>query len=202
MTLEEEMTLFNHELGWALGQWAWIEFAMFQVVSTCVTQDQTAGLGKGIFSIENNRSRIAFVDAVMDHSWAGSLHFTEWSGLHKRLTKAAAERNRLAHNILNTIPTLQVGRRIALEPWIYKAPKRKGKVPQHPPDSLCLRDVAAIGLKFYALRCSLTNYAARVSGRPEPQPKDHEQLANHPTLQQIRARIRAGLAPPPRPSKK
>lgn len=199
MTLLEENTMFNHELGWALGQWAWVEYAMFEVLSTCVQPDQVSALGKGLFSIENNRSKLAFVDAIMDSACSQKPQSGEWASLHKRLSRLAVKRNELAHQVLNIIPTLPAGRRIALEPWVFKPSKFKNRTPQHPPGSICIRDVAEIGLQFYALRCALTNFAARLAGKKEPQPKDHEQLAGQPTLQQIRDRIHAGLQPPPEP---
>lgn len=193
MTLDEERALFLHQLGAAFGHWASVEFGVLLVVQSCVPPDQYEGLAKGMFSIENFRSRLKFANVLMDHRWGKTPHFATWELLAGRVEKSSSQRNALAHQVIVENPAPADGRRIASQPWVFKRPKRKGIGYQPPPGSLCLRDVTECGIRFNALAGELSNFADTLKGKPPRIPSEALTAGPVPTLAAISKRIRGAF---------
>lgn len=193
MTLDEERALFLHELGKALSHWARVEFGVLLVTQSCVPPEQYEGLAKGIFSIENFRSRMKFANILMDHRWSGTPHFATWESLAGRVEKSSSQRNALAHQVIVENPDPAIGRRIASQPWVFKRPKRNASGFQHPPGSLCLRDVTECGMRFRALAGELSNFSDILEGKPAGISAEALFQGPVPTLAAIAKRVRAAL---------
>ena len=82
MTPGEEHLAFYHEIGLTIAQWAHIENSLFLIAAACVNKRNTKGIASGFFSIENFRSKLAFVDALVKTKTSISpRRLAEWQAL-------------------------------------------------------------------------------------------------------------------------
>lgn len=193
MSSSEEQVAFYFELGLAITHWANIERELSNLASLCVTLEDRNLLALGFFSIENFRSKAAFVDQVFNKKYDGSKFLADWATLFERALTLSKSRNKLAHfNVMN-FPQQKAGRRVSLQPWINPKPKTEKERLRPVPDALCLRDIVGIRFEFLALAISLSNFRDRVLGRKELFLKSSEQPMRPPTIQKIKDQIHAML---------
>jgi hypothetical protein len=203
MTPGEEHTAFYHAIGMAITQWAAVEHSLYDVLSACFEDQQSASVGVAFFSVENFRSKLQIVDNVIALRFKDVPHFSDWIELHRRIESAAGDRNALAHQWVLIYPNEKPGHRYSLRPWLpklrKKAPKRQQKFP---PGSLFVRDIALLVGRFSTISNALMNFAARLRGRQEHFPKSAEQEPHPMTLRELKHQTYAILGVPPRSSRK
>jgi hypothetical protein len=210
MNQQEEAVCFYHELGIAVTMWAQVERALLDVVlCTEVLRPNSAiapqAFGDAFFSIQNFRSKLAFVGEIVTKSVNNAKLLEAWALLFKRCEQASIKRNDLAHRYVGAYPQASPGRRMVLLEWNpkVKSPKIEPNPGTPPTHGIGVRGVIAYRLEFLALTYSLENFAARVSGAmPELFPKSHEQPSDPPTIRTIASQMHAMLGHPPKPSRR
>ncbi len=196
MTAFEESILFYYEIGHTITQWAHVETGILSLNLTAFHNDDRSLSVLNYYSIENFRSKLQAVDAVLKHKYQGTDHLRDWTSMHARATSLAQGRNRLAHRGVMVYPHGRAGKRYALVPWTYARPKFRTRGPSPPPPgSLFIRDIAALRLQFFALCVGLENLHHRILGLPEQIQKSLEQPANPPSLRQLARLLHANREP-------
>jgi hypothetical protein len=204
MTPSEECLVFYFEIGLTLTQWAQLERSLLEVAGSCMNKRDYNALGHGFFSIENFRSKLAFVGQLVENKVKpDSARAAEWARLSARITAASIKRNKLAHYRV-TASIEPVGKRYALSPWIDRSKlKVRSKKYHPPPGALFATDVAELRWDIFALTMSLENFAAKLARRRIPFPASAAQALNpRPSLAQLLAQIPAynhGRSQPPHP---
>ena len=196
MDINEETIAFYSELGRAITQWAHIEFALSRIVSACFHKGDERLPATGFLSIENFRSKLQYVDAIILSRVQSRTKRAKWAVLMDRAGRLVTKRNRLAHSWVLNVLDAKAGRRIMLLP---SRPTKKAR--QKYPGAICLRDVAAYRLEFFALWTALENFSGLLLGQEAQFPKSAEQPQRPPTIAQIRRQIYAFASHPPRPSR-
>lgn len=190
MTPAEEQLAFYYEVGRSITQWAHVEFALASMIAGGPDQVHGHMLVAGLFSIENFRSKLQYVDTMMSARALGPQDAETWRALRERCGTRSAMRNTLAHSWVLTDPDGKPGRRCKLMPMSSTGKERQ---------PICLRDVAKLRSEFFALTTAIDNFSCRVRGLAEPFPEHLEQPQRPPTLAAIRREIHAAAGPPPRP---
>lgn len=203
MTESEEVFAFYHQLGVALAEWAAIEFSLEHLSGRCADgQLPSLGLAVGFRAIENFRSKVSYVDALIHHRYGRSrTRIAEWSGLHKRVLSASVQRNELVHRQPIRIGGAMPGKRIALveSGWSQRAMDGSS---QDAANAITIKEVAHRASLFHCLFVELQNFDMKlcaVSGQPEAFPVPQ---ARRPTMRDIEAQMRAALGRQQRPSRK
>ena len=202
MTPGEEHIAFFHAYALAVHQWAMVERALFEVLAACVRAEDVDMVAYGLFSIENFRSRLSFVDAILRHKVTSNGDLTDWDLLRERLRSAASLRNKIVHGIVIIYPEAAPGRQFAIQPWIDKAKGRKPRPGNPPSSALCVRNLVTIRFTFFALCASLQNFSCRLRGQKEQLPKSAEQVSPPTTLAALRRQIHQILGAQPSPSRR
>lgn len=204
MTHSEEEQEFYAEIGRTITQWARIELALFWVALRAGVRPQGASgaFFDAFFSIENFRSKAAFVDVLVKDSslFKGDRDklLEDWGTLLARVQKVASIRNKIAHLRVTEYPSRPGGKRFGVEKWDVSKKRDQDK----PADgTLHLRDIIATRYKIEALFYALRNFSMRLSGEPEPHPKSDEQEQDPPTIRAIENQIRARQGRQPKPSR-
>ena len=199
MNQNEERLAFYHAIGLAVTQWSHVEFALASIVGSCFGKSNRYLSVNGFHSIENFRSKLRYVDAIVSRQSLPAIERANWSKLIDRAARLSKKRNILAHYwVLNDTTTDRAGRRIMLLPSQPTTKNRK----QRNLGAVFLRDVEGYRLEFSALMCSLENFECRLFERQERFPKSQEQPSRPPTLAKLRRQIYAFAQHPPRPSRK
>ena len=206
MDFNEEQIAFYSGLGLAVTQWAHVEFALAQVISACLSKKDAALHSRGLFSIENLRSKLRYADAIVTThinyakkpTKKSKKQLSDWVVLLDQAGNLAKKRNRLAHCWVMNDPSMNPGRRKML---LDSKPSNKKPTNQKYPGAICVRDISKYQLEFVALMTALENFACRLSGRKERFPKSLEQPKRPPTIEKLRRRIYAYAQHPPSPSR-
>ncbi len=173
MTPSEEGQAFYAALGLAITQWAYIERALCDVYHAVLDQPNKDISTAAFYAVENFRSKMQMVDAVMRTRFAGSPHLEDWTGtpnehgLWDRITRASGTWNRLAHHTVVVTPSAKPGKRYRLLPNIWN-PLNPKPSPVNPQQGCVLKDLEAIPGRFLPIALALENYAHRLRGQPVP----------------------------------
>lgn len=194
----EEHLAFYYELGIAITQWASVEFSLSWLVSTGFTKGGWNAATSGFMSIDNIRSKLAFVETVLTADPLSEYEAATWATLRDRTESASKKRNALAHGWVFNDLSMKPGRRVMILP---RRPA-KGAARQKYPGAICLRDVVSYRLEFVALMRALENFHAYLIVRPSPYPESQEQPERPPILANLRREIYAYAQRPPRPSRR
>jgi hypothetical protein len=186
VNLLEEQVCFYGELGLCITNWAHVEERLRKIVLASLVIDDHNVISVGFFSIENFRSKLEFVDKVVERRFAGQTVLHDWPKLVDRARRASFLRNKLAHRRVRRIEKSKAGRRYALEAWINKKSDLAASKDKPLPGALCLRDIVSIRFEFVSLCHTLDNFCARLAGHPEPRPKSDEQPQRPPTIRQLK----------------
>lgn len=190
MDISEESLCFHYQLGLCIASWSTVEMSLADVSKLAAgTNNRVVGqLLMGFHAIENFRSKLAYVDAIVQVRLSQNRHKKNWDALVVRTENAAKNRNKLAHNSVIQCPNGVVGRRVGVA---------------GPKEFICVRDLVTKRMEFDALGYALVNYAAVVFGIGEkPFPESYEQPTTTPSLRAIRSQIREALSLPPLPPRR
>ena len=203
MKINEETLIFKYELGNAIAQWGYVEHHIRNIALLCVEPKDKDAMAISFHSIENFRSKVTVCDNLVKHRFGKSSHFNEWLELKEKLVKLSSQRNKIAHGWHKLYPNHTKGRRCAIIPTHHDDGSLLHVDGEKPPrDAICLRDLFAIRLAFYALTTQSCNvYELLRSGRA-PFPKSREQPGGLTTLRHISNLIRAEYGLQFLPSKK
>jgi hypothetical protein len=190
MDFSEESLCFHYQLGLSVASWAGVESALAGVAFHAAGMNsRTQGqLLTGFYAIENFRSKLAFVDAVVI-ARISAARLKKWEALVQRTSNAAKARNRIAHGMVLERLEEREGRRIGLARWSGAS-------------VICVRDLVGYRLEFDALAVTLQNYSASVFGGTTPFPASLEQPQITPSLRILRDQLREALLLPPRSSRR
>lgn len=208
MKQAEEDLIFHYELGKAISSWAVIERMLIGIATTCVHKSAERSLLASFYSIENFRSKLAFVDSFIRTNHSDKTTLDHWARVHNDLTRCAKARNSLAHRALFKFADehSHPGRRVALlEPSEIERSERSASPPtftKPPPGALCLRDIAITNDEFRILNYAMLLFWRNLLGRPTRAAKSDELARSPQTIRQLRNRTRAALELPPLPSRK
>jgi hypothetical protein len=167
ITLGAEEATFYALLGRCVAKWAHIEFGMFTVAQCAFLDEQAELLANGYYSIENFRSKLAFVERVIQASAVKQEFKTEWAGIRERVRSLSKKRNDVAHSRVLMFSRAPQGRRVAIVPTFIDEPKKKPAPHLPPPGSLCLRDLDLIRLQFGTAANALSSLHLRMSGKAD-----------------------------------
>ncbi len=205
MNPAEEQVAFYHQIGLAVTRWAFVEGALLTVAQFCVSHNEWETISAGYYSIENFRSKLAFVDSLVKHKHHIPKRIQRWDQLQKKINACAKSRNALAHRSVMQFPENlgQAGRRFALIDWPgYKKLARDQKIAGKPPSgALCIKDIAIISDEFHELVNGLTNFAISLGGLPEHFPTAPSQSSHPPSLRTIGNQIREAFGVQKKPSR-
>lgn len=193
MTPSEEHIAFYMAIGRAVTQWAHVEHGLYHIASRIFGGDAMGSLAFGFLSIENFRSKLAFVD----RAYGTAIFFREfeadWADLRDHVRGLSSRRNEIAHGRVIIYPNSKVGRRYAIVPTFAPEPKKKQKVPSPPPGSLCVRDIDLAAMRFSRAALRLENLYYRIGGEEDPREEHAQQEPQAQTLAQLRHQIHAML---------
>lgn len=201
MTPSEEHLAFFSEIGSTVTQWAMVERALFEVAGYCVGKRHFNIIGHGFFSIENFRSKLQFVDSLVQIKAAKKPRLlAQWKTIHDSARSVSTRRNKLAHDRVMVYPSEAEGRRYALIPWLDK--KNTGPANKPPSHALCVKDIVMIRFAMTHLTLSLDGFACKISGQKVRVPVPAGLLTRRPTNESTLTLIRAvqKLPPPPSPT--
>ena len=188
MNENQEQLAFHHQIGVALSHWQnAVEVRLYNIKQACTGDQRTADTYITLFSNSNFRVRLNQVHDLVEARFANTPHYSDWLRLHDRIETAARGRNALAHHWVLVVDD-KPGRRWCLIPRIGRM--KPGSREKLPPGSLCLRDISALKQRFFALGCSLDNFARRLRGQPDRFPKEMEKDTPPLTLAQLTHEVR------------
>jgi hypothetical protein len=193
----EEQLLFYFNYGTAMNQWTYIEHALSQLACAGVGDPGRKSLAVGLYAIESFRSKLNYVDALLQHRFNGSADLATWARLMERAVKASARRNQLAHRSVVIYTGEKVGKQYALVDWRQRSTpgNDEGTAPK---GAMGLREIVECWHLFSSLSIELEKLAAKLENREYPFP-DNEPVKT-PTLdvllQQGRSML-SGLYPAP-----
>ena len=203
MTEQEEEYVFYHEIGFALQKWSILESMLLKMCACCgTTRGESACIAVGFTSIENFRSKLAYVDTYMQH-WLGRNQAlrNRWGDLHKRIYSASARRNEIAHRQPTKFKDEPSGKRIGLlEPGWYIKPITTSDPHEHR-NPITIREIALRSIVFENLSIEIDGLCYVVRGLSEPDTKSLLRAERPPTIRQIENRMREVHGRQPRPSR-
>lgn len=197
MTLQEEYIAFMSQLGEAMTSWAVVEFDVMQMLSVCFKGDDEnlEAVCIGLVSLEGFRAKLGFVHAVATTKLPAE-HVENWIDLADRARTQSSSRNKIVHLPVGMYESARAGRRVVLNSLVSAEQgvnKPRRGAPKPLPPALGINDLIKITEEFAALSCALQNFAARVTGQPEPHSKSAERASHHMTatdrLRQIHAEL-------------
>lgn len=194
----EERTAFHFELGHGITQWAHVESALGVIAAHRFSKPNYNLALTGFLSIENFRSKLQYVDAIVQQHGLPDDEKKNWATLKDRCLRVSKKRNNLAHKWVIENASGKSGRRLLLVGSLSALNPPKSRKKRYA-GAIGLRDVAGYRSDFFALMAELANFDARLSGRKEPFPKFLTQPRRPPTIPQIRKEFREGashLLPP------
>ena len=200
INLSEEDVAFYLEVGKSLSQWAHVENHLRKTAGLCVSRVDALTIQAGFLSIENFRSKLQFVDALVKRKTKDAALLDRWAALEKRCRSSSQLRNRIAHSKPVLFPEGEPTRRLALVDW--EREKRPKGEKTAPPGALCLSNVIQARDEFLALTTALANFREALDGKPEPFAKALERSTDPPTIRDTRNHVRGALGVPRLPSVK
>ena len=197
MNLDEERLAFYFHLGRATEQWSYVELHLALIVAWCFHSNKSNQAIAGYQSIENFRSRLGYVDAVLHRGNLPDREKENWAILLDRCQQLAKKRNVLAHGwVFTDGDAKRAGRRVTLTSKFLSVASLK-----KPYAKIGLRDVVGYGQEFSALSMALMNFHRRLSGKQERFPESEIPPLRPPTIAEIRREIYASASRPPRSSR-
>jgi hypothetical protein len=100
MESKQSVDNFYSQFGYAIACWASVEISLLYVFQACFEGADIKVAAAGFYAIENFRSKLGTVDAMLTVAINDKPIFNAWSGkggLHQRLIGANKIRNKLAH---------------------------------------------------------------------------------------------------------
>jgi hypothetical protein len=195
MTPSEEHIAFYMAIGMAITQWSFVEHGLYLIARRAFGSDEQtdATLASGFFSIENFRSKLAFVDRAFAASPFADQFGQEWGGIREAVRGLSSRRNELAHSRVMIYPAMKGGRRYAIIPMFPKSSPKKATANSPPPGSLCVRDIDLIGSRFGRATTQLWSFHLRIGGEEDlfAEPAQREPIAK--TVDQLRNQIHSML---------
>lgn len=169
--VNEEQLAFYYSLGGTLTQWVHVERALHEVAMATFHDDNKQQISALCMGIDSFSAKVKFIDTILKVK-VSSEHNKEWQGLKSRAEEASKIRNRLAHDTVIGSFGGSPGQR----KWLNS---KKGQPRLH------LEDIVHARFKFFALMCSLENYACSLVGVTPRFPKEVEEVQPRYTIQQI-----------------
>ncbi len=209
MNLEEEEAAFFYAIGKCIGQWSYIEAQLRGVALECFSFPDRPTAESAYSAVENFRSRLNLIDAVIYSKHGKSKIYTTWGPIKVSAERLSQKRNKIAHYLCKLYVHAPSGRCFVLVPFEQSrdAPTRRSKKIEdglHPPHGcLCVKDLAAIRKEFHALTVKLAMLRHLITGRPvrpeefddkPDEPMHLEQLnllRRHRKIHALRAKRRA-----------
>ena len=160
-----------------MAQWAYVETELEFISSAC----STAG-AVGFKSIENFRSRTAYVDALVRHKYSAAADKIDaWSRLYKKVLAASAKRNEIVHKTPYRVVGARPGSRIAL---MIPSRTNAGWIGE----GIDVKELANRALEFGALRRQLWHFSGYLGAKPgSMSPTPHELPTRRWTLRASQA---------------
>lgn len=191
---------FYSEYGRAMGAWADVELAMYQVARQFFPDGMPRNmLGVGFAGIQGFRSKRLFVEAAVKRGLGGikapPITRNAWKELVARLDAKSGERNDLAHFVVFTFEKARPGRRFALCPHVT----RKGTPhDQPPPGSYSLKKLIRVRREFDDLQIDLMNFLLHLYRAPPDKllARSVQRPDHLPTTQQIADQMLEALGHP------
>lgn len=198
MTENEEQLLLFYNIGLSITQWAHVELELSWLVASRFRGAAKTMAMSGFWAIENFRSKLEYADSIVKASCVDEKKIKAWPALMERTGKAAAKRNKLAHRTVSHFHGPAIGRRFMLVQWedLGVTGKPWKGIPS---DGIGALDVIDFRFEFFAVKCSLANFAARLKGQKATFPKESEQPNHRLTLREARNQIRELQSLPPLP---
>ncbi|MEQ1715724.1 MAG: hypothetical protein ABL907_07035 [Hyphomicrobium sp.] len=195
LNINEEQMAFYWEIGLAITQWSHVEHGLYLIVFRAFENADKAQLSNGFFSIENFRSKLAFVDRVFNASNHCDTFGQEWAAIAAEVRGLATRRNELAHSRVNIITGAPEGRRFAIVPLFGPEPGKKHGRNQPPPGSICLRDIDLTRLQFSRATARLWSLYLRMGGEEDSFAEAAQREPKPQTLVQLKRQMHAMLPP-------
>jgi hypothetical protein len=205
MRVGDEGVGFYAQLGLAITNWAVVEGALSNVAQVCMPFAERDGMTLSFYAIDNFRSKLAFVHALIAYKNEDDETRSHWLLLHAEATRLAKHRNTLAHRPVMGFEEEHnpPGRRWALVEWQYREMWPRDRTSRKvPPGSLCIRDIALIGLQFIELSNALRRFSGYVYSKKGPLPASFAPIERPPTIRELDNQIREALGQPPKPLRK
>jgi hypothetical protein len=196
MTTVEERDAFYEAIGVAITQWAHVEYALYLVFRACLNHAESPFASATFYAIENFRSKLQVADTITRMRLAKTPRLNEWTPLYVRLQQQSGVRNNLAHFTVLVHSNARPGRRYHLRPNIFNA-ANPWPNDWNPQGGYCVKQLENVLWGFGPLGRALENFAARVSGQPEPFPKSLEQEGRPHSTRSRGNQNRAKRSPPP-----
>lgn len=193
---DEERVAFYAAIGGAISSWANIEHSLCLIVIQSLGVQAHEALSASFYSIENFRSKLAFVDKAMELSKVESGHLASWEALREEVRSLSAKRNQLAHCRTIGFPTNVEGRRIVIVPIFPPKTTRPPSAGKPPQGSIGVKDVDLIAQQFAMASTKLLDLFFQMHAQPSPHviPARQEPQPLQPA--QLVRRIRATFLPP------
>lgn len=201
LTTGEEHIAFYMAIGRAVTQWAHIENGLYHVANRVFGEDTAAPLAFGFMSIENFRSKLAFVDRAFGTAIFYREFELDWAEVREQVRGLSSRRNEIAHGRVIIYPHSKPGRRFAIVPTFAPEPKRRQKVPTPPSGSLCVRDIDLAQRQFSRAAARLHELYFRIGGEGEQPGAPAQPEPKSQSLAQLRRQIDAMHRPPERSSR-
>lgn len=196
MTPGEESIAFHYAMGTAITQWAFIENDLYLIALACFDgRDPHGALGSGFMSIENFRSKVAFVDRTFSTATFKVRFAPQWVSVREAITSLSKTRNAIAHGRCIIYPASEAGRRYALVPNFSKDTRQR-KTGNTPNDALCVRDIDLAARRFSMASERLRQLFLEIEGREDLLARPSLREPQPHTLVALRNQIYEALQPP------
>jgi hypothetical protein len=165
MTRDEETLLFYYIIGRAITSGAMIEDQLINIVFESLEGRGNRNQIRASYqTIENFKSKLAFIDALLKSKPLPKLEISNWDRLRDRISKNSLKRNKLAHYMVSGDGrTEQAGSRIRLMPMR----SRLNEDGEDISDILYIKDVANMHSDFFSLTFTIENFRCRLKGERE-----------------------------------
>ena len=193
MDILEERIAFYFELGHGITQWAHVECALGVIAAHRFSKPNYNLTLTGFLSIESFRSKLQYVDAIIQRHGLPDGEKENWAALKQRCQRVGKKRNGLAHKWVVENPSGNPGQRLLLIGSLSALNPPKSRKKRYA-GAIGLRDVAGYRSEFFALMAELMNFDARLSEQREPFPKYLTRARHPPSIPQIRKEIREGVS--------
>lgn len=192
LTHSEECWLFYFHLGFAITRWANIEESLIALLCESFGDEKSGKiLIKGFFSIENFRSKLAFVDALLAPRVTDAFHLEEWGKLMERISRASTKRNKLAHHRVLAFARAKAGRRYGLASSFELK-----KTDAHESDAICISELVSFQAEFDAVYEAVMQFSHRLRNAQGQPPRFPARLPDLPTIQTLKSQMHAALGHP------
>jgi hypothetical protein len=149
ITFTQESNALYYNLGKAISNWSLVESGLFWLATLCFIEREHYYVAVSIFSIDAFHNKLKVVDRLMRAKYGKTEHIKKWIDISCNLRQLSSTRNYLAHYRRNEYRGNDIGRRVALEPWIVGPRPRRQRIEKPPSEAMCLKDVIEADEKFY-----------------------------------------------------